>query len=228
MSDALFWDFDGTLVHSDSLWTGAVYRALNTYKKGNTVSMEAIRVYMRTGFTWHTPQEDYSALLEERWWEFMLRRFSAVYQALGVEKAEADFISTKIRQFILDSDNYELYEDTIAALQYCKDRGYHNYLVSNNYPELPQMMDALKLSPYFEDTIISSKVGFDKPRKEIFEIAKKRAAPHTVRFMIGDNPVADIEGAKQAGLSAILVHGRKECSKEYVFEQLMDITKVLA
>jgi len=223
----LFWDFDGTLVYSNSLWTGSVYKALDLNLSDNNITIEEIRPYMQTGFTWHTPENDYTEYTGESWWELMFKRFSTVYQKLGIEKGKADFISTKTKDIVLDINNYIIYDDTVSTLQTCKQAGYDNYILSNNYPELTETIDKLNLSVFFKDYIISAKIGYEKPRKELYDYALKVAGTPDVCYMIGDNPISDISGAKNAGIPAILVHSNFDCNADYKFKNLREIVNIL-
>ena len=45
--------------------------------------------------------------------------------------------------------------------------------------------------------------------------------------MIGDNPVADVESAKAAGLSTILVHNPAESNADYAFASLKEVAALL-
>ena len=53
---------------------------------------------------------------------------------------------------------------------------------------------------------MSGAAGYEKPRKEIYEYAIRMAGNPQVKYMIGDNPVADYEGGLQAGTTPVLVH----------------------
>lgn len=60
----------------------------------------------------------------------------------------------------------------------------------------------------FDLTITSATVGAEKPNPVIFRYAIHTAgAAPANSWMIGDNPIADVEGARMAGLSAILADG---------------------
>lgn len=52
------------------------------------------------------------------------------------------------------------------------------------------------ISKYFDDGIISSNVGYEKPRIELFQYALSVAHFPNRCYMIGDNPVADIIDGK--------------------------------
>ena len=210
MNKVLFWDFDGTLVHSNSLWSNSVFSVLRRSMPECPVSFDEIRYHMKEGFTWHTPESDFRHLTDDRWWDFMTNRFSHIYQQFGIPRSEADRIARLVKPEILRTENYTLYDDAVPILETCVKRGYRNVIVSNNYPELQEVMAGLDLSRYFEDFIISGKVGYDKPRKEIFVIALQRTGYPDHCFMIGENPFADVYGANQAGIGSILVHSRPD------------------
>ena len=62
------------------------------------------------------------------------------------------------------------------------------------------------LETYFRYIVTSEEAGFDKPHKAPFELALEKldTEPGEHLWMIGDNPVSDIEGAKTA-VSAVTV-----------------------
>ena len=91
---------------------------------------------------------------------------------------------------------------TLASL--C-DRGLKLGLVTNG-PTTSQQpkIDGLGIARYFGTVLISGAEGISKPDPEIFRRAVRRLgvrAEETV--MVGDNPVADIGGAKSFGMKAI-------------------------
>ena len=45
--------------------------------------------------------------------------------------------------------------------------------------------------------------------------------------MVGDNPIADVTGAKNAGMTAILVHKGCPSNADYTFDNLTDILQIL-
>ena len=154
MNKAIFWDFDGTLVHSEHLWSGSLYRTLQRYTLHKDITLEDIRPPMSHGFSWDFYYED----------------MQRVYKAVGITDSEAKELLPLFRKVLLEPENYHLYADTIQTLETLRSKGYRHYLLSNNYPELDITMDRIGLSQYFDGMIISAQVGFDKPRREIFEL----------------------------------------------------------
>lgn len=228
MNKALFWDFDGTLTMHSAPWSTSVHRALELAAPGSGISIEAVRPLLKTGFTWHAPELDYTHLIApECWWENMRRLFHGVCLALGLDEQTALRASALVRELVLDAGNYTLYEDAVPVLQACVAAGYKNYVVSNNYPELAETAEQLGLSPYFSGYIVSALAGYEKPRREIFEAALEKAGRPEFCCMIGDNPVADIAGAKALGIPGILVHNRADSAAEPVCETLSGVLEIL-
>lgn len=61
------------------------------------------------------------------------------------------------------------------------------------------------LSEYFSSIIVSDVAGLRKPQVEIFNLACQQldVLPEQCVF-VGDNEIADIQGAKNAGMKTIL------------------------
>ena len=146
--------------------------------------------------------------------------------SLGIDESQAKLASEKVREIIMLPSNYNLFDDTVAVLEKAKEKGHTNIILSNNYPELEVITDALGITEYFERLIISGLVGYDKPRKEIFDIAKS-FYPGGDFVMIGDNPVADIVGGKAAGMTTVLVHKGYDENADYCFDNLLDICSIM-
>lgn len=211
MKKALFWDFDGTLVKSPHLWSTSLLRALQDAWPGCPCSLQDVRPHLRSGFPWHTPGQDHTRMTGEAWWETMYRHFEKVCLTLGAPDTAAVRAARSTRDILLLSENYELYDDTLPVLRKFSEMGFSQYIVSNNHPDLRKVLADLDLAPCFAGVIVSGEIGFDKPRKEIYECALQRAGYPNICFMIGDNPVADGEGAQKAGITPLLVHLTEPC-----------------
>jgi putative hydrolase of the HAD superfamily len=206
MKKALFWDFDGTLVKSPPLWSASLLRALKDAWPGCTCTLNDVRPHLRSGFPWHTPEQDHTLMMGENWWETMYFHFEKTCLALGAPDLAALKAARSVRGILLQTENYTLFDDTIPVLQRFCDMGFRQYIVSNNHPDLRKVLYELELSSFFTDVVVSGEIGFDKPRREIFECALKSAGYPDICFMIGDNPVADGEGAQSANIPPLLVH----------------------
>lgn len=204
--NVIFWDFDGTLVYSEHLWSGSMYRAIREIAPDTAVTFEAIRTCNRSGFTWQTPEADHTDLIGMAWWEYMYAHIERSLIACGATPVQAIAAAARTREIILHPESYHVFDDAVETLQALRERGYHHVILSNNYPELETVVSALGLLPYFDGIIVSALEGYDKPRRELFDIAKSRF-PAERYYMVGDNPIADIVGGHQSGMTTILVHG---------------------
>ena len=222
MKKVVFWDFDGTLVYCHHLWSNSVFDALKSVEPDTDVSFQEIRKHMAYGYTWHTPEKDFTAYKGEKWWELMNAHIYKTYLLLGLDEKKAKQATEKVRGLIKIKEKYFLFDDTVETLKALQGQGVKNVILSNNYPELEETVTALELKDYFDGIIVSALEGYDKPRKELFEIAKKRF-PADKYFMVGDNPVADIKGGNDAGMTTILVHNGFDSSADYCFDCLKDI-----
>ncbi len=225
MNKVIFWDFDGTVVYSTHLWSSSVLRALKDTELETLIELEGIRKYMAFGFTWHTPEEDYSSLTGEKWWEFMNNHIYESYINLGVDRKTAKKATLKVRNIIKEKRNYTLYDDFEYTVTELKKRGFINVILSNNHPELEEVMDKLQITKYFDGIIVSALEGYDKPRKELFEIAKSRY-PADEYYMIGDSGNADIIGGNNAGMKTILVHNGYNENADYCFNDLKSVLTI--
>ena len=221
----IFWDFHATLTLPERQWSKLLYDSIICHK--HNVTMEEIRNHLRTGFTWDTPEIAYAESTGDKWWDNLFVHFDSFYEKHDISKADSEIINDYYKKQIIDSKNYTLYDDTLATLRACIAMGYKNYVLSNNFPELGAVVAGMGMSEYFLDCIVSGNVGYEKPRKEIFQHALQVAGFPDVCYMVGDNPIADIQGGKSVGMKTILVHNDTICGADYTCKNLSDIPLLL-
>jgi putative hydrolase of the HAD superfamily len=113
----------------------------------------------------------------------------------------------------------KLNKDALAALKGLRRRAYKIGLISNTGrtpgEALRQLLEKYDVLRFFDVTVFSDGAGCRKPNKGIFELAAdKLDASLTNMVHIGDDPEADIWGAKQAGMRALLFeHKMPDVSK---------------
>ena len=222
----LCWDFDGTIALSHHLWSNSVRKAIDLIEPDNKIDFLDIRKCMETGFSWHTPEIAYPHATGEKWWNAMNKHFYKSYLSLGVDEISAQKAAEAVREIILRTENYILYETAVDTLNEAKKRGHTNVILSNNYPELEQVLQKLGIRHLFEDVVVSACEGYEKPRAEIFDVIKSRY-PDGVFYMIGDSVKADIIGGRKAGMKTVLVHKGFNQNADYCADKLSDILKII-
>lgn len=95
-----------------------------------------------------------------------------------------------------------LYEDVLPVLERLKER-YRLFAVSNGNADLA----AIGLAPYFEHTLAAREAGVLKPDPRIFTQLLERAGAAPQRALhVGDDVVADVEGARAAGITPVWIN----------------------
>ncbi len=205
MNKAMFWDFDGTLVHSNTSFLDSLESAIKTY--GYQIFREDIGGFLKEVCSWYVPQKSYPDKTVEMWWQELFDNIQDFCEKHAVKAEDRRRICQLFRQKVI-SYEYQPYEDVEEVLSYCQKLGYDNYVISNNYPELVNVIERYGWDKYFKAYILSANIGYEKPRIEIYQYALAVAGHPDVCYMVGDNPIADIEGSIKAGMKAILVHNR--------------------
>jgi len=121
--------------------------------------------------------------------------------------ADAKLANEITRKFIKErSDNQKLFPGTLETLEKLKSK-YKLALLTNGNPDLQWFkIKATSLEPYFDPIVISGELGYGKPDPRIFKFTlQKLGLKPTEVIMIGNNPIADIEGAAQASIKAVLI-----------------------
>lgn len=134
------------------------------------------------------------------------RRFvGAVYGRLGGGEMPEPLLAGLIAHF-REELHWTLYPEVPAVLAALRAMGLKLVVVSNWDSSLPSLLSRLGLGDAFDDVIASAAVGVSKPDRGIFDEALRRAdvAPGAA-LHVGDSPVDDYRGARDAGLHALLV-----------------------
>jgi putative hydrolase of the HAD superfamily len=203
-------------------------------------------VYGGTFRRWGLPAEDGAVLAalhetwglvaarqargEERWggdgergfWRtFVQEVFSRVGGGVLPEELLDELVAHFRRQ-----ESWSVYPDVREVLDALRARGVKLLVVSNWDSTLPALLDRLGLTSYFDGVIVSALVGSSKPAREIFETALLAAgvAPHEA-LHIGDSPSEDYDGARNAGLPALLLDRAGVASDGY--EAIRSLQEIL-
>jgi putative hydrolase of the HAD superfamily len=107
---------------------------------------------------------------------------------------------------LLDSLRFRAFPDARSALERLRTRGLRVVVVSNWDCSLPDVLARIGLAPLLDGVAASAAVGARKPSAAIFDRAISLAgvAPSEA-IHVGDSPVDDVEGARGAGITPVLL-----------------------
>ena len=210
----LFWDFDETLAYRDGMWTQSVCNILErTGYKG--FDRTAISQAMRPHYPWAKHELGHAEYFNGlSWWGYIEQQVvGAALDAVGiVDTGECRRISGQFKDEYLKPEAWRLYEDTERNLARSVEAGYGNIILSNHTPELFMLAERLEIAKYFKGIVSSAEVGYEKPNPAFYKVIDSFAG-YDEYYMIGNSYTADILGAVDYGIAAILV--RSENTHNY-------------
>jgi putative hydrolase of the HAD superfamily len=190
MTRAVFFDVDDTLVDYDT----AARRSFTTVLGPDAdydawLSLDHHARFLRG-------ELDFQTMREQRMADFLA----------SLDRDE-DPLEMEQRRFDGLADHYVLFHDVLPCIDRLRAAGYRLGLITNNESAHQRAKIAkVGLHELFPVIVISGEVGVAKPDAAIFTLACERAGVRPDEAVhIGDNPVADALGARDAGLHAILL-----------------------
>jgi REG-2-like HAD superfamily hydrolase len=149
------------------------------------------------------PGDRYGGVSGERaFWRSFLARVRA--RVDGGEVSQEAF--GRLAAHFQEPGSWAIYGDVLPALEALSSRGYALAVISNWDSHLPRLLEALDLARHFRVISVSAIEGFGKPDPEIFRRTCARlnvAAGEALH--VGDSVHDDFEGARSAGLGALLL-----------------------
>ena len=125
-------------------------------------------------------------------------------------------------------------ERNIEVLQYLKKNNYRLFIISNfDHAETAyNLLEEFDITPYFEKIFISEEIGWRKPSKNIFNFIIKNTNIDTERtILIGDDYLADVQGAKNSNIDVIWLDKKEHVSNNnyqgYRINNLKELIQIL-
>lgn len=130
-----------------------------------------------------------------------------IEEIYGVEAADEQVAALTGERYAAFVEGIELGEEVLPLLGRLAER--YRLALLSNYPCGRSIRDGitrLGLAPHFETVVVSGEVGYVKPHRRPFEILIGDLGLRAEDCLyIGDNWLADIQGAKGMGMSAVLI-----------------------
>lgn len=141
---------------------------------------------------------------EEHVWE---EYFLTLFRRCGVPSEALPDVGRRVREMHEERHLWTRVEPgTAEALDALRERGYRLGVISNADGTVEDLLEDAGLRPYLDVVVDSHRVGVEKPDPRIFSIALERmGADADESLYAGDLYAVDVVGAREAGLSAVLV-----------------------
>jgi putative hydrolase of the HAD superfamily len=131
--------------------------------------------------------------------------------------------------FSPDSNVFVPYPDAEPALRRLRSAGFPVAAISNWDNSLPVVLEMLGWTDLFDVVVPSLVFGHEKPDRRIFDHALNLlGVDPQVALHIGDDPIDDLQGARAAGLRAVLIDRDREVSTPPYLHSLDDIETAFA
>ena len=142
---------------------------------------------------------------ERAWWRAVVERVTRA--AGGVPEFDAYF--DRLYAHYAGAPAWRVYPEVPDVLAALRDRGLALAVVSNFDSRLSPLLDALGLAAFFDAVVCSGQAGAAKPDHAIFTRALATLGVEASEALhVGDNREADYDGARAAGIEALLVDRR--------------------
>ena len=204
MIRALTFDVTGTLIHSPRL--GDIYAEVLARHGVTVAPAEAARlvreVWQEMACLADPAHDRFTAHPggPRGWWKRFLERMCEHLEA----PPPSPFAAAELFHRFGAADSWEVYPEVPGVLAGLRGAGLRLGVVSNWDPRLPDLLERLGLSGFFEVVVCSSDVGVEKPDRRIFLSAATRLrVPPGAALHIGDGRLEDVEGALGAGMRAL-------------------------
>ena len=159
---------------------------------------------------------DELAALERGWWKSLVAEVFRPWEGFS----DFDAYFDELFGYFADPNAWSLYPEVLQTLSALKERGVTLDVISNFDSRLIGILEGLGAASWFEQIFVSSRVGYAKPDRRIFETAlNEHGLSAASALHIGDSEVNDLHGANRAGLRGVLVdrsHGHFSPERERV------------
>lgn len=146
---------------------------------------------------------------------------------IGEDTSRADELYRKADDRIFNpaSGMMTLFDDVVPCLEELQSRGLKLGIISNWDMSLERALTVHDLTKWFDPIIASMVVGSEKPAKQIFDIAAEGLdTPHERIIHVGDNPLDDGQGARDAGYAGCFIIDREHQSPGgHILSDLRDL-----
>lgn len=147
-----------------------------------------------------------SGVSHKIWWDKVIE---GTFE--GEDLAKVSKLSDELFDFYSSKEAYHVFPDFIQFVNKWAETENLALAVLSNYDKrLPEVLQKLNLSQYFETIVTSNEAQISKPSPEFFQYALKQIKCKEIKahqiLHIGDDQEKDYKGAKNVGWHALLIN----------------------
>ena len=222
--DAVTFDDFGTLRYSASEQEDIIYPIFRALSKRGIRLTE--KTFLRRYFK---VDAIYRKKLRETSRESLLDDMIAdVLKPLGFKsKVHKNAIRESV-DYGLSTRSVKWYPDAVSVLSTLRRKGYKLGLISNTHWRFLESLRT-KMERTFDVTTLSYEHGYAKPHPSIFLATLKKLGVEANRCLhVGDDPVADVQGAKNVGMKTVFIKRTTlEADADIIIERLGQLLELL-
>jgi dihydrofolate synthase/folylpolyglutamate synthase len=129
----------------------------------------------------------------------------------------SDALFSDLYRYFATAAAWRVFDDVLPCLQRLKCAGLKLGIISNWDERLRPLLRALELDQYIDAIIVSGEFGRLKPDPKVFAAAAKQlGTPAQGILHVGDSAAEDFEGARKAGLRAVLLRRGQTAGRDTV------------
>ena len=197
--DAVFVDVDGTLLWVD-LDVGGYVQDLSPYAANGPLTVEKATGPMWEGLRRHIKENVKHRTVRDLA-GFKRRNAEMTARQLGIQAPSEVLTGVADRRI-----SFNPYSESEAVLRRLREMGVGLFVVSNWDLQLVGVLENLGWMRYFDGITVSAVSGVEKPDPRLFEEALEVSGVGRNGVMhVGNDPIADIRGAAEAGIDTVLV-----------------------
>jgi HAD superfamily hydrolase (TIGR01662 family) len=198
---AVFFDVDFTLIYP-----GPTFQALGyeRFAASHGMTVDPLRFPHAVRAASSVLDDEQQHVYDE---EIFVRYTARILEEMG---GSGDRVAACAREIFNEwavCRHFFLYDDVAAVLRELAGRALKIGLISNSHRSMASFEEHFELDGLIAASITSFEHGFMKPHPSIFAAALTLAeVTADEALMVGDSVPHDIEGARRAGMRAVLVH----------------------
>jgi putative hydrolase of the HAD superfamily len=200
MIRAVFFDVDFTLIFPGPALQGEGYRR---FCAAEGVDVDPARFDTATAASSFILDE-----VEEQIYngDLFVHYTASIIEHMGGRGPKVVTVAREIYREWAGNHHFEMYDDVAPVLEALKARGLTVGVISNSHRSLDAFREHFSLEGLIHAAVSSAEHGYMKPHRSIFDAALERAGvPAGASMMVGDSLKADVEGARAAGMRAVLL-----------------------